>query len=200
MDIEAVLEFADKAMSTRRSHPERETGFLADHGRRVAEIAMELCKHAAPGIPTDVVYAGALLHDLGKGHEPHHLTGMTRARKELKGICEPQEIDLICDMIENHNNRHRPNSCSVAAQIVQDSDVLDHAGPMGIWLALHYSAHHDINIDDTLEHQFSAKRQAFHAALGTALNFDISRDMLAERVQVERTFFTSLQAAQRGAL
>ncbi len=200
MDIEAVLELTEKTMGERRSHAERETGFLADHGRRVAEIAMELCRHNDPGIPTDVVYAGALLHDLGKGSEPHHLTGMKRARRQLKGICEPQEIDQICDMIENHNNRHRPNTCSLSAQIVQDSDVLDHAGAVGIWLALHYSSHHDIGIDATLEHQFSAKRQAFHAALGTALNFEISRSMLAERVQVERTFFESLQAAQRGSL
>ncbi len=200
MDIEAVLELAEKAMGGRRSHVERETGFLADHGRRVAEIAMQLCEQTEPGIPRDVVYCGALLHDLGKGNEPHHLTGMNRARKQLKGICEPDEIAHICDMIENHNNRHRPNTCSIPAQIVQDSDVLDHAGAVGIWLAVHYSAHHDIGIDDTLEHQFSAKRQAFHAALATALNFDISRKMLAERVQIERHFFESLQAAQRGSL
>ncbi len=75
MDIEKIDQIAHENMAQRRPDPNREPGFILHHGRRTAQIALRLAEQINVNMHRDILYTGALFHDVGKGTEPHNETG-----------------------------------------------------------------------------------------------------------------------------
>jgi uncharacterized protein len=84
------------------------------HALDVARIAYILTLEARLDIPKDIVYAAALLHDIGKWMQleqgvPHHESSAMLAVELLQaaGYAEP-EIQMITGAILNHRTRNQP--------------------------------------------------------------------------------------------
>ena len=195
MDKHELDRRARKAMSQRKTHPGRETGYIYAHGRRVAAIALELAAEVdvEATVDRDILYAAALLHDVGKGIEPHHTLGAVVVRELLDGLAGPEAIDAIARIVAEHNQRDRAGACGLGSRIVQDADILDHHGPQNVWLCLQYAARHDQSVEETLAwyEGDSSRRQAGWNR--SALNFEASRRRFDERLTVEREFFQMLR-------
>ena len=83
MNIEKVEQAACECMASRQESKDREPGWLYHHGRRVARIALRLADEIGAAVDRDVMYAGALFHDIGKGAEPHNEIGAAITREAL---------------------------------------------------------------------------------------------------------------------
>lgn len=84
------------------------------HLADTARIAYILSLEEGAEIEKDIIYAAALLHDIGRAQEytngiSHNCAGIEIAEKILKD-CEytDKEIKLICNVIQSH--RHKYNS------------------------------------------------------------------------------------------
>jgi uncharacterized protein len=82
MDIERINQIAYESMAHRKTHQGREPGFILYHGRRTAQIALRLAAQINGAVDRNILYTGALFHDIGKGTEPHNEAGARIVRKE----------------------------------------------------------------------------------------------------------------------
>lgn len=83
----------------------------ADHALDVARIAYILCLEQGVSVDRELIYAMALLHDLGRSTEytegtPHHEAGEVLARQILTD-CDfrPEEVERICTAIRGHSRK-----------------------------------------------------------------------------------------------
>ncbi len=79
-----------------------------DHSLDVARIAHILNLEGSCGYARDVIYAAALLHDVGRGlldaTEPHHITSAAFARRVLPEVgFDPEETEEIAKAIFAHH-------------------------------------------------------------------------------------------------
>ncbi|MDE6670747.1 MAG: HD domain-containing protein [Ruminococcus sp.] len=89
-----------------------------EHSLDTARIAMILCRENGIEINPDIIYASALLHDIGRSREytekiPHHSVGVSLANQILDNIDCPDDIkNSVISLIENHrrpdNDPHTP--------------------------------------------------------------------------------------------
>src|SRR5690606_1118348 len=133
---------ARTTMGKRKSHLRREKGFIYYHCQRVANLSLNLRKQLYPdqAAMDDIMYVGALFHDVTKGIEPHHETGVHLVKQLLQEECKVDELEIVATIIAQHNNRHL-QELPYYIKIVQDADILDHFGSMEIWLKFIYSAY-----------------------------------------------------------
>jgi len=89
------------------------------HFLDVARIMYILCLENNFNIPKHIIYATAILHDIGRAQEyesmtPHNIASIEIARKILEQCnYHTQEIDDILEAINGHrNNDNRLNSLS----------------------------------------------------------------------------------------
>jgi uncharacterized protein len=122
------------------------------------------------------------------------------ARDLLSGICQPEEVKGICEIILQHAQRERANECTVETRIVQDADLLDHVAPIGLWLAFYWIATHGERIDDLLRYLHSEESSRHLTWMRNALNFDISVDIFDQRAEHGRQFFADSGRVQREGL
>ena len=188
MDIELIEAIAREVMEEQRSKLEREPGWLYYHGRRTARLSQWLAKELSARVDPDVVYTGALFHDVGLGSEPHNQVGAQRARELLEAHCTPQELDAICDVIERHNRR-RDASAPLAARIVQDADLLDHVGIIGVWTTIYANGVNAVRFEDHQRAHLSEQRMTARQNLRRDLNFGVAKKLFDLRVAEERAFF-----------
>lgn len=89
MNLDRISEIALNTMSQRKSHLQRETGFVYYHCQRVAKIALSLRKELFPdeGTMDDIMYVASIFHDVTKGIEPHQETGSVLVKSLLKDEC-----------------------------------------------------------------------------------------------------------------
>ena len=201
MDKPRIETMATERMKDRKTHAAREPGFILYHGERVAKLALALNQSEAAGVDPELLFAGALCHDIGKGEEPHHEVGAHMLASTLPDCgCSDTETDVICEMVRNHNRRHEPEACSPAARLVQDADVLDHAGTIGIWLSISWAADQDQSIEAAIAHHHDEATTRFHDALRTCLNFPTARHALEQRLTTQHRFFDDLQRHHAGSL
>ena len=196
MDTGRVTQIAYDQMRS-RPYPEREEGYILYHGQRVAALSLLLNQHMGAHIDEDILYAGALLHDVGKGLEPHSEMGAVLVQALLKEECTGLEIEEISRIVREHNQR-RSDGCSIQAKIVQDADVLDHVGAMGLWLKLLRNVNHERTIGESMECYASSEVREGIARMRDSLNFDLSRSIFDERVAFEDRFFERFQQEVNG--
>ena len=188
MNIERIEAIAREVMEAQRSYLEREPGWLYYHGRRTARLSQWLVKELSARVDPDVVYTGALFHDVGLGSEPHNQVGAQRTRELLEAHCTAQELDAICDVIEHHSRRRNP-SAPLAARIVQDADLLDHVGIMGVWTTIYANGVNSVRFEEHQRTHLNEQRVATRLKLRRDLNFDVARKLFDLRVAEERAFF-----------
>lgn len=191
MNIQLITKIAFEQLGNEKHMPTREKGYLFYHGQRVARLSLNLKQKldAKNQINDDILYAGALFHDVGKEEEPHNEVGAQRVRELLKEHVTSAELDEIALIVRGHNMRKKANKYSIAVRIVQDADILDHMGAMNIWLAFHWNAHHEESVEKSLGFYNSAESKEYCARLGKILNFDVSRNIWQERVKFEEQFY-----------
>jgi len=130
-----------------------ERGYRLHHGQRVAALATLLADRMHIDVGRDILYVGALLHDLGKsGGQPdkgHGERGAEITRDEISHLFAKEELNRVCSIVEKHYMR--PNNLRFEGRevpefadevlLVQDADVLDHHGLFGVWLNMYWNAH-----------------------------------------------------------
>jgi uncharacterized protein len=200
MDIQKIENLAHEHMANRRTDPNREPGFILQHGYRTAQIALHLAEQVNAKIHKDILYAGGLLHDIGKGAEPHNETGALFVGEILKRICQGEELNQICAIVYCHNQRQQPNEYAPEIKLVQDADYLDHVGPMGSWLGIYRIGTRNETIMDALRFFHSEERAHFLALMRNGLNYDISVAIYDQRLDFEARFFQELEHVQQQGL
>jgi len=197
MDIAKIEQVARDAMEQRQDPREREPGWLYYHGRRTAKLALWLCNDLGSGADRDTLYAGGLFHDIGKGADDHHRAGADRARKLLKGMCAPEELDAVCDIVARHCLRTHTPDLSEPVMIVQDADVLDHFGVIEPWLAFYWSGRHGESFNDHVRFK-AGEGSIFHRRkMRSMLNYEPAKRMFDERLAFEEEFFARFHRVYR---
>ena len=110
MDFEKLDEVARHLMKRRKAHPERETGSVYDHGKRVARLIITLRKAVIPDDDSmdDILRLAGMFHDIGKGIEPHAAYGAPIMMQAVKGLVSEREAQEAARLIEAHCDR-RPD-------------------------------------------------------------------------------------------
>ncbi len=111
-----------------------------DHTRRVLSISLQIGKEMDARIR--ILYAAALLHDVGRPREEK--TGVSHAaisgemsRKVLSEAgYTPQEIESVVAAIRTHRFSEGLRPVSLEGMILSDADKLDAIGAIGIYRAV----------------------------------------------------------------
>ncbi len=193
MDLQQIDQIARREMEHRREkqHQAREPGWLYFHGLRTARIAAELASTIGANVNGDVMFAGALFHDIGKGAEHHNERGCEAVKTLLAELASSAEIEEICEIIRLHNQRQKSADQPLAARLVQDADLLDHVGPVGAWLAFYWSGAHGETVRQHVDFITGQENQEYRNGMRDGLNFDVSRKMFDERIRWEDRFFST---------
>ena len=201
MDIKVLKEIAYKLLSNRKSHLEREKGFIYYHGIRVSKLSLKLrkvilsedCSH------DDIIIVASLFHDIAKGIEPHGKYGAILMKDILKEYCSEYEINEIIEIIYSHNQRKKNNDYSEYIKIVQDADILDHFGAVEIWMNFQYYSHKDEPMQNSVEFynkEFDAEVQKCRALL----NYDVSHKIFDDKVSFVHSFFDRFAREAEGEI
>jgi uncharacterized protein len=190
MDLAKIDQIARDSMAERREAREREPGWIYYHGRRTARLALWLCGELDSPADRDVLYAGALFHDVGKGVENHHEIGAAAARDLLRGLCTDGELEAVCDIVAKHCLRNHSLDFPEAVRIVQDADLLDHFGPIQPWLSFYWSGVHGEAFHDHMDFVHREENRQSRQKMRESLNYDPAKRMFDERIAVEDEFFS----------
>lgn len=193
MDIRRAKEIAEQQMAARKEQSAREPGWLFHHGMRTGKIALRLAQILKANVDKNVLFAGSLFHDIGKGTDPHNLTGSRLATELLAEVCAPEELVQICEIVELHNQRHESKNHPMSARIVQDADLIDHVGLIVPWLAFYWCGAHNETIDDHIGFVCGEQNEKYRKGMRSRLNFDVSIEIFDERVRWEDEFFTTFR-------
>lgn len=192
MNIEQIEATAEAEMGSRQDHGGREPGWILYHGRRTGKIALHLAERLAKDVDRNGLYVAGLFHDVGKGSERHNDVGAARTRELLADLVPVDTLDGICETIRVHNQRMADDGYSDITKLVQDADLLDHVGAIDVWMALYYSGSQGQSIHDHLAWFTGDECREFRAYMRTHLNFDLTRQMLDQRIESADRFLTEL--------
>jgi uncharacterized protein len=197
MDIDAITQLAFQRFGAKQTHPDREHGHSFYHGQRVAKLSLTLRRQLFPDDSSQdgVIYAGALFHDAEKGNEPHNETGAALVRELLLAYCSAVELDAVATIVRLHNQRGSVDDRFV--RIVQDADVLDHEGTLGLWLLFTVTASRGESVPHALEFW---ERQLKHDPAEPKLNYTLSRAIFQERLRYFNAVVERLRAEADGQI
>ncbi len=189
VDIQKINEVAIKTMSKRKAHLHRERGFIYYHCQRVAKIALKLRENLFPedNSMDDIIYVGALFHDVTKGIEPHNSTGAHLIHHLLRDHCSELELKLVSEVIELHNSRQQEEH-PFYVKLVQDADVLDHFGSLQMWLKFMYSASMEENVFDAITMWESEEHEQYIKSNRNVLNYDVSKGIFDRKIDFEKRY------------
>lgn len=193
MDHRHIEQIAIAQMLDRQEQTGRERGWLFYHGLRTAKIAEEICSLLGIETDKDVVFTGALFHDIGKGSEPHNLKGAELTERLLMAHFTKEELTQVCEVIRLHNQRRESKEHASYVKVVQDADLIDHVGPIGPWLAFYWSGTHNQTIHDHIRFVIGEENDRYRKGMRSRLNFDVSVAMFDERVRWEDSFFETFR-------
>ena len=193
MNMERIQDIAFDQMGNRKDPPEREPGWLYYHGVRAGNIARQIAARLGAEINQDVLRAGALFHDIGKGKPDHNEAGARLAVELLSPHCSAAECEQICEIVRLHNQRRLSSEHTLAVRIIQDADALDHFGPIGAWLAIYWSGAHNESAQDHMHYIRGDRNRRYREAIRKALNFEESVAMFDERLRWEDGFFDTFR-------
>ena len=193
MDIAEVESVAREHMATRREQPAREPGWLLYHGRRTGKIALQLADALDADVDRDILYAGALFHDIGKGADVHNAVGAALATEFLRDCCTASELASISELIALHNQRGKSAEHPVAVGLVQDADLIDHVGPMVPWLGFYWCGALGETIDDHVRFVTGEQNERYRTGMRENLNFDVSVRLFDARMRWEDNFLETFR-------
>ena len=209
MNKEAIMAWGQEKMLHTVETP-LETGYRHYHGLRVAKLCLRMAEELDLHVDKDVLYIGSYLHDVGKagnrgpGHGPR---GAEMIKGEISHLFEPQELELVLDMVSNHYMR--PNSHHYAGKekpkyrnevlLVQDADTIDHFGGNGLWIAFRWDSENKRSHQESIDYFYSRDVQWQQDALHW-LNFALSRRELELRIRLQHEFFRNWQKEEHGEL
>lgn len=201
MDLELLQKIAYEKMGRRVSDPKKEPGYVYNHCRRVAEISLKLRKLLYPDYDKkdDVLYVGALFHDIGKGIEPHSKIGGLIIESMIGHLCSKEEMEEIIKIVSLHNVRSSDDD-SKFVKIVQDADLIDHFGTHNVWMAYVGNALQHKKLEDALEYYEGDMRKDFVINCMNMLNFEESKKIMKRRVEATDSFIRRTRAEQNGEL
>lgn len=201
MNIDKIKDIAFESMSRRKAHLTREKGFIYYHCERVAKLSINLRESLFPAEDSkdEIIYVGALFHDVTKGIEPHNRTGAQLIKTILIDECTPQELNEISEIIELHNSRNRAE-LPFHIKIVQDADILDHFGSLEIWLKFMYSAHKEENVFDAIRLWNSSEHTKYKIETRQRLNFELSKEIYDKRIEFQRYFQKRFELECNGSI
>jgi len=209
VDKDAIVAWVNERIGKADDSP-LELGYRLHHGQRVAALAVALADRMELAVDRDILYVGALLHDVGKaGGQPgkgHGERGADIIRSEIPDLFSESELERVCYIVANHYMR--PNELRAQGQtvpeltdevlLVQDADVLDHVGVSGVWIDMFWSAHDRMSPNEALE-QCQHDRSDLER-LTRFLNYDLSKIELEARWTRQQHFYTLLRDEQAGCL
>ncbi|WP_028610903.1 HD domain-containing protein [Paenibacillus harenae] len=189
MNLERIQELAFKIMGKRKSHLNREKGFIYYHGQRVANLSLNLRKRLFPDDSSkdDIMFAGALFHDVTKGIEPHNITGAQVIKSLIPHECTDAQLEEISEIILLHNARNR-EKLPPPIRVVQDADVLDHFGSLEIWLKFMYSAHNEESVHDAIRLWESKEHKQYLQESRDSLNYNLSKAIFDRKMSFHLAF------------
>jgi putative nucleotidyltransferase with HDIG domain len=193
VNTQKIEEIARAEMAGRRDPELREPGWILYHGRRTGKIAVHLAQRLNLDANPDVLYVAGLFHDVGKNGNPHNEVGAARARELLQELATPAEIDKIGEIIRHHNQRMKSDGFSDAVKLVQDADLIDHAGLIDIWMAFYWNGTHGESIEEHIAYMEGQEYKRFRDFMRAHLNFDLSHEMLEERIRLSDEFFAEFR-------
>jgi len=181
------------------------------HHKRTLGYALEIAKKVK--CDENVVYAGALLHDIGykdneRDDKRHHIYGMEIAQKWLKEVGFPNEkIQPTLEVIRLHDNctwgHDYESTDHIETKIIQDADRIDALGAVGIArLAYYYGEkgypiYNPAKVKETKEVWFnhSLVDQIARDPIKkyNYLNFPISKKTAKERNKFLKQFYKHLK-------
>ncbi|MFA6306338.1 MAG: HD domain-containing protein [Patescibacteria group bacterium] len=178
----------------------------ADHGLRIYEICKIISKSYKKA-NLDILYAAALLHDIGyinKTHNEHSHESVKLAFKILTKIKFPKNnIPIVLKIIKEHDNycwvknhcKHKPKELEI--KIFQDADRIESLGAIGvgrnfIWAGKYNKTMWNKNIKFSPHIIFGGNFSVLHT-----LNFELSaykhlNTKVAKKIAKDKYLFTKL--------
>ena len=199
MDLNKVEKIAHDSLAARKEHKSREPGWLYYHGLRTAKIAVWLCDQLKADADREVIYSASLFHDIGKGYKPHNEIGAIITWQLLEPLCTTDELEAVCETIRLHNLRGN-GAHPDRVKIVQDADMLDHVGMIGVWSCFYWSGAHDEAFEDHTRFICGEENTRMRMRMREGLNFDPSRRMFDERIVFEDIFFAQFHRVYKEGL
>jgi len=202
MNLDKIEKIAYDTMARRKTALTREIGFIYYHGQRTAKMALNLRKAILPEntCDDDLLYVGALFHDVAKGIEPHHEIGAVLVQELLRDCVTSNELTTIAEIVQGHNQRDHTRNYSVPVKLVQDADILDHVGTVQIWLNFLYCAQYERNMAQSLEFWQGREFQGYLAKIRAQLNFQIAQNIFDDRVNFMNRFMERFISEINGEL
>ncbi|GIP36903.1 hypothetical protein J31TS4_01830 [Paenibacillus sp. J31TS4] len=203
MNRDKLKEMAYHAMGKRKAHIDRERGFIYYHCGRTAKLALTLRESLFPDMADkdDVIFAGALFHDVAKGIEPHNERGALLVGDMLKHEVSSSELADIVAIVRGHNKR-KPgdNGIPYFIKLVQDADVLDHFGSAEVWLKVQYSATHGETMQEAAAFWNSESYEAEVRRWRGLLNYELSLRHFDEKTAFVSQFIHRFTREAEGEL
>ncbi len=183
-----MIRIAAQTMCRRRENPCRETGYIFYHGLRVTRISFLLAESLQIEVDwPEVLFAGALFHDIGKGFPRHPEIGSGLVKVLLKDLIQGEVLERAARIVLMHNDRGQENLPD-EIRIVQDADIIDHYGAQGIWLKFQYSAQCNESVYDAMDFWHSGSCEGLIAQSRMELNYDLSRRIFEQRLAFQNDF------------
>lgn len=186
MEMEKIKEIAISEMKHKSSHPFKEPGNKYYHGQRVGQLVCNLCKALSYNGDTDVLVAAAWFHDICNGTEQHEALGAEKTFSLLRNLCTEEEAAAVRDLIAVHDSRELAG-LPMAAQILQDADLLDHFGTFEVWNTVQYALKEELSMTEAaglMTDKYRDEREQ-HRNL---LHFELSRKIYDEKREYVRQF------------
>jgi uncharacterized protein len=193
LDIDRIEAVALAEMAKRQDLSFREPGWTLYHGKRTGRIACYLRERLDLSVDADALYVAGLFHDVRKDQEPHAELGAKRIRELLSGLVPQESLFTICEAVSLHNKRKQSDSFSDFTKLLQDADLIDHVGFIDIWMSFYWSGNKNESITDHLKFYKGENRKQTQEYMITHLNFDVSLEMLEERIKKSEQFFGEFQ-------
>ncbi len=176
------------------------------HVHRVWNTSITLAD--SEGADRTIVEIAALLHDVAdwKLSEGGEEAGMKKIRALLKNEMELQQIDHVCDIVENISYKGAGVSTpmtTLEGKVVQDADRLDAIGAVGIARAFAYGGNrnrliHDPEQPPVMHENFEAYKKNKGASINhfyekllllkDRMNTDSGRKMADDRHKFMKTY------------
>ena len=189
MNLEIIQKVAYDLFGTKRSHYFKEQGNKYYHGQRVAKLAITLKNIILPDDRqyNDIITVAAWFHDISNGDDDHAKKGAKVTRDVLSNYCSQDEINKICEIISDHDNRSTNQDFSNYAKIHQDADHLDHFGTFDIWSTFIHAVPNGKSMEDIVN-IYQYIRPAEFEIYRRELNFEISKKIFDEKFKFVEQF------------